>query len=68
MLSISTESDATLINLLRKQESASITELVKALRVTATAVRQRLGRLMEAGLVRREEVLREGRGRPSHRY
>jgi predicted ArsR family transcriptional regulator len=37
------------------------------MRVTPTAVRQRLVRLMAAGLVDRE-LARAGRGRPSHRY
>ncbi len=68
MLAVTTESDKALINLLRKVESASISDLVEATGVTATAVRQRLTRLMDEGLVRREEVVREGRGRPSHRY
>lgn len=67
MFSLSVESDETLINLLRKSESAGIGELVAAMGVTATAVRQRLNRLMGAGLVRRE-LVREGRGRPSYRY
>jgi len=35
--------------------------------VTATAVRQRLARLMSQGLIERRE-LRADRGRPSHRY
>ena len=42
-------------------------ELCGDLGVTATAVRQRLGRLVAAGLVSRREV-REGRGRPHHSY
>lgn len=60
--------DETLLNLLRKRGTASVSDLVEALGVTATAVRLRLTRLMDDGLVRREEVTREGRGRPSHRY
>ena len=67
MFSLSPESDETLINLLRKSKSASVGELEKAMGVTATAVRQRLNRLMAEGLVERQAV-REGRGRPSHRY
>jgi DeoR family transcriptional regulator, suf operon transcriptional repressor len=63
-----TDSDEHVVNLLRKQEGAGIGELAQALGVTATAVRQRLGRLMDEGLVWREEVARAGRGRPSHRY
>lgn len=45
----------------------SVTELAEATVVTATAVRQRLTRLMGQGLVEREAT-RAGRGRPSHRY
>jgi predicted ArsR family transcriptional regulator len=45
----------------------TISSLASELQVTATAVRQRLGRLMEAKLVQRKAVT-EGRGRPSHRY
>lgn len=62
------QSDTPLIDLLRKVETASIGQLVDQLGVTATAVRQRLTRLMDEGLVRREEVASTGRGRPSHRY
>lgn len=67
MFSLSPESDETLINLLRKQESAGIGELEKAMGVTATAIRVRLNRLMAEGLIERE-VVNQGRGRPSHRY
>ncbi len=63
-----TDSDESLLNLLRKRGSAGISELVESLGVTATAVRQRLNRLMEEDLICREEVVRGGRGRPSHRY
>jgi predicted ArsR family transcriptional regulator len=45
----------------------SIAEMVTETSVTATAVRQRLSRLMAQGLVEREAA-RAGRGRPSHRY
>ena len=62
------DSDDTLLNLLRKRGSVEIHELVEALGVTATAVRQRLGRLMDEGLVCREESERRGRGRPRHSY
>jgi predicted ArsR family transcriptional regulator len=41
--------------------------LVRESGVTATAVRQRLNRLMREGLVQRSEQ-REGRGRPHHSY
>lgn len=59
--------DAELADLLREQTWMSIAEMAQSLQITATAVRQRLGRLMDSGLVRRRAVS-EGRGRPSHQY
>jgi predicted ArsR family transcriptional regulator len=60
-------SDNGLIELLRQVGPQSVVELSAAMDVTATAVRQRLSRLMADGLVGRE--LSKGvRGRPSHRY
>jgi predicted ArsR family transcriptional regulator len=44
-----------------------IAEIATATSVTATAVRQRLNRLMAQGLIERETA-RASRGRPSHRY
>ncbi len=60
-------SDVAVANVLRERPEMSIAELAEALSVTATAVRQRLGRLMSEGLVCRKSIT-EGRGRPSHRY
>ncbi|MFM8634301.1 MAG: helix-turn-helix transcriptional regulator [Planctomycetia bacterium] len=60
-------SDAPLLDMLRIEESAGISELEAGLGVTATAVRQRLDRLMRAGVVERKTVS-HGRGRPSHVY
>ncbi len=60
-------SDTAILDLLRKQERLSVTELSEAMEVTATAVRQRLNRLMAQGYVERV-VSRAGRGRPSHQY
>ncbi|MGC3968370.1 MAG: MarR family transcriptional regulator [Pirellulales bacterium] len=66
-MSTSTEiSDGRIVDLLR-DGSLSIAEICKACGVTATAVRQRLNRLMDQGLVQRE-VRKLGRGRPEHRY
>ena len=59
-------SDESIVDFLRLR-SASITELVKHMGVTATAVRQRLTRLMERGFICRESQ-KIGRGRPNHRY
>ena len=67
-------SDAALIELLRVDGSLGIGDMAGALGVTATAVRQRLDRLMRDGLVDRRQVtpangLRSaGRGRPAHIY
>ncbi|MFT5522813.1 MAG: DeoR family suf operon transcriptional repressor [Pirellulaceae bacterium] len=60
-------SDTTILDILRKCESLSIGQMSEAMSVTATAVRQRLTRLMAQGYIERYES-RAGRGRPSHRY
>ncbi|MEX2316375.1 MAG: MarR family transcriptional regulator [Pirellulales bacterium] len=60
-------SDKTLLDAMRRQGAVTISELVAEMGVTATAVRQRLGRLMADGLVCRETE-RQARGRPNHRY
>jgi predicted ArsR family transcriptional regulator len=61
------QSDQQLIDHLRKHGTASIADVRQLLGVTATAVRQRLNRLMGEGVIRRE-LSRQGRGRPGHRY
>ena len=60
-------SDVAILDLLRKQSEMSVAELAQAMGVTATAVRQRLNRMMGQLLIERS-VSRTGRGRPSHRY
>ena len=60
-------SDIGILDLLRKAGPLGVRELARATSVTATAVRQRLTRLMAQKLVDRE-LARAGRGRPSHRY
>lgn len=60
-------SDIALLDLLRKQDSLTVSQLADAMDVTATAVRQRLTRLMAQGYVERQAT-KAGRGRPSHRY
>jgi predicted ArsR family transcriptional regulator len=60
-------SDAAILDLLLERESASVSELALSMQVTATAIRQRLMRLMAQGLVARS-ANRAKRGRPSHRY
>jgi len=72
-------SDAAVIELLRVDDRLGVGDLAKRLGVTATAVRQRLDRLMRAGLVGRTTVsgglsiagepgANRLRGRPSHVY
>lgn len=63
----SESSDQAIINFLRKKQEATIADLVGLLGVTATAVRQKLTRLMDQGLVERQSTA-VGRGRPSHKY
>ncbi len=60
-------SDIAILDLLRKSESLSISDLASVMDVTATAVRQRLTRLMAQGYINRATT-RAGRGRPSHQY
>lgn len=59
--------DAAVADLLRDNAEMTVAQLADQLQVTATAVRQRLGRLMDAKLVERKAIT-VGRGRPSHRY
>ena len=61
------ELDRQVVELLRRNGAMRISELTEAIGVTATAVRQRLNRLMESQLVDRQAET-AGRGRPSHRY
>ncbi len=59
--------DRSVVDFLRLEGASSISDLVDFAGVTATAIRQRLIRLMEQGLVvRQAEAV--GRGRPTHRY
>lgn len=61
-------SDEPVVELLRGGAALSVAEICEALGVTATAVRQRLTRLIDAGFVLREQSGPAGRGRPSHAY
>ncbi|MCU0960397.1 MAG: MarR family transcriptional regulator [Pirellulaceae bacterium] len=60
-------SDVVVVDLLRKRPSMTVSDFVAELQVTATAVRQRLTRLMAQGYVERHST-KGGRGRPSHYY
>ena len=59
--------DRDVLVALRTLHRAGIGDLVETLEVTATAVRQRIERLLESGLIEREKVV-AGRGRPTYRY
>jgi len=56
-------SDGTIIDYLRHHQTVSVADLVEFTGVTATAVRQRLGRLMEQGFVTRRTTQAEPAGR-----
>jgi predicted ArsR family transcriptional regulator len=60
-------SDADLLDLLRIAGPLRVTEMAEAMEVTATAVRQRLVRMLSRGFIQREAI-RTGRGRPRHNY
>ncbi|MBW3600446.1 MAG: MarR family transcriptional regulator [Planctomycetes bacterium] len=59
--------DTAVIDLLRRHSAMTVSQFVEELRVTATAVRQRLTRLMAQGLIERR-LVKAVRGRPSHEY
>ncbi len=59
--------DRAILDVLRKRDAMTVADLSEFLGVTATAVRQRLTRLLAQGLLQRESC-REGRGRPVHQY
>ncbi|WP_254512071.1 helix-turn-helix transcriptional regulator [Anatilimnocola floriformis] len=60
-------SDLQFLDLLRKHRAMGVSQLIANTGVTATAVRQRLNRLLRDGLIERE-VKTGSRGRPSHKY
>jgi predicted ArsR family transcriptional regulator len=60
-------SDRPLLDLIRRRGPLTVTEMVSYLGVTATAVRNRLTRLLGSGMVERR-VEHGGRGRPRHTY
>ncbi len=59
--------DRELLMAMRRGDAIGIGELTEKLGVTATAVRQRIDRLLEMGLIDREKIV-AGRGRPTYRY
>jgi predicted ArsR family transcriptional regulator len=60
-------SDTDLLDLLRIAGPLRVSEMAEAMEVTATAVRQRLVRMLSRGFIQREAI-RTGRGRPRHNY
>ncbi len=60
-------SDLQFLDLLRKRGALSVSQLISLSGVTATAVRQRLNRLLKQGLIERAATA-GNRGRPSHKY
>src|SRR3954464_7577283 len=64
---LSESSDKAMLDTLRRNGAVTISVLVAEMGVTATAVRQRLQRLMADGLIERQAE-NKGRGRPNHRY
>jgi predicted ArsR family transcriptional regulator len=61
------EGDQDFLQLLHGRGDSTIQELCEAAGVTATAIRQRLARLLDLNLVERVAI-RTGRGRPHHNY
>ena len=59
--------DQLVLDLLRREAGLSVTDLMERLEVTATAIRQRLDRLEESGLIERRKH-GVGRGRPLFNY
>lgn len=59
--------DQSVMDLLRQHQGMTVQDLTDLLEVTATAVRQRLDRLVEVGLIERKKES-VGRGRPQFRY
>src|SRR6476620_12626357 len=64
---LSESSDKAMLDVLRRNGAVTISVLVAEMGVTASAVRQRLQRLMADGLIERQAE-NKGRGRPNHKY
>jgi DeoR family suf operon transcriptional repressor len=67
MAEITETSDVRLLDLVRKHGPLSVVQMASLTGVTATAVRQRLNRLLAVGDIERA-THKAGRGRPVHRY
>lgn len=64
---MSEAADRSLLDLIRRQGPLSVLDMSRMLGVTSTAVRNRLARLLESGMVERQAES-VGRGRPRHAY
>lgn len=64
---MSEAADRSLLALIRRQGPLNVLEMSRQLGVTPTAVRNRLARLLDSGMVERQ-VEPIGRGRPRHSY
>jgi len=64
---MSESADRSLLDLIRRHGPMTVTEMADLQGVTATAVRNRLTRLVESGMVERRSE-HGGRGRPKHTY
>src|ERR1700676_1476717 len=64
---MSESSDRVLLDLIRRSGPATVVDMAARLGVTGTAIRNRLARLLGAGLVERRAE-NKGRGRPRHTY
>ena len=60
-------SDRQMLDFIRQHGAVTISALIAEMGVTATAVRQRIQRLTDEGLIERKAE-KIGRGRPNHRY
>lgn len=64
---MSETSDRNLLDVIRRHGPLTIAEMTSHLKVTPTAIRIRLSRLVESGLIERKTES-TGRGRPRHLY
>ena len=64
---MSESSDRALLDVIRRGGPLTVAEMATSLGVTATAIRNRLTRLLGAGLVERQSE-HQDRGRPKHSY
>ncbi len=64
--------DLELLRRMRRGQDYCVCELTESLQVTATAVRQRIDRLMSVGMIERTKRVQgqrvQGRGRPTYHY